>query len=120
MRETQTETKLTEEEVELIYCDECGTECSDEFRVKPTEVCVSCSDETTVTKAKDMMSTEENDSDGLEIHILFVLIALYPLFLALFWSDDSISDDKQFTVMLVSTLATAVWTMAITYLIFGV
>lgn len=45
MRETIVEEEITEKEVERVYCDECGDECTDNHRIEPQEVCKGCSSE---------------------------------------------------------------------------
>lgn len=73
------EIEVEETEVERIYCDECGDECTDDHRIEPKEVCVSCSSESAVDRVTALM-TPDVDEDGVPSALDMILfIGIFPI-----------------------------------------
>ena len=78
----ETEIEVEETEVERVYCDECGDECTDDHRIEPSEVCVSCSSESAFERVAQLATIEpDDDDDDVGIGPLLIMTALLPLVL---------------------------------------
>jgi hypothetical protein len=111
---TETETKVEEKEVEVVYCDKCGDECTDDHKIEPSEVCKRCSSESAVDRLMDLARPGE-DSFGKDIDSIAVFIGLVILFpvvfiLSAFGTQLSKGEKMDF---LLHSLGMAVWVLAI-------
>lgn len=77
MKETVTEYEEIEKEVERVYCDECGNECTDSHRIRPQEVCEGCSSRDHYATMRQFMSAEVDPSDDKHsiYSVLFLTVA---------------------------------------------
>lgn len=87
MKETITD--YEEVETELVYCDECGDECTEDYKVRPSHVCQSCSEDGVVYRTAEQMydrvmeNTPTSDmDDGLFTSTVIMsvfMLMIYPL-----------------------------------------
>lgn len=110
----ETEVEVTEEEVERIYCDSCGSDCTDEYRVEPSHVCTSCSDETAVDKVSQLMSDEGVDEGTGWLDTILMSI-LFPMVLIIIGSvivDSDYTDDREtMKIVVFCVLGMILWTV---------
>jgi hypothetical protein len=76
---TETETKVEEKEVEVVYCDKCGDECTDTYEIEPSEVCRRCSTTSAVERIADLATDEENFGELDSVPAFISLVVLFPL-----------------------------------------
>lgn len=111
MREQTIE--VEEREVERVYCDECGDDCTDDFQIEPSEVCQSCSSETAVDRVADLMEFDGDDGKPLlEVEVI-ILILIFPIvggmiFLSGLGRDGPSSADFRLMIMLI--FGSVLWT----------
>lgn len=80
----ETEIEVEEKEVERVYCDECGDECTDDHRIEPSEVCPSCSSESAFDRVAQLASVKPNDEeDEAPIGAVLIMTILLPLVLGI-------------------------------------
>lgn len=101
---------VEEQEIERVFCDDCGTECTHTYRVEPKDVCESCSDKTVVDKVRDSKIQSDKETLGISGVIFFSII--YPVVVALLVGEHEESDDTEFIALLI--LGTGLWTALIT------
>jgi hypothetical protein len=126
MRETEYE--LEEREVERIYCDECGSECTDDHEIEPKEVCPSCANDLTtyesIREITDYRQTPDKEpeidmtiGDFLLATILWPVVVIM-MFVSYFDGLDTPSREDWMTFMLISG-ASAIWTLLLAMLFLG-
>lgn len=111
----QEEVELEESSVERIYCDECGTETTDDYRIEPREVCPDCSGDTWFTSVKAMTSRfgEDYDNDRLGIAGALIVVGLLPMlmWLLLIGMDDIDNFDvEDYKFILSVVIGATLWT----------
>jgi hypothetical protein len=117
MRETEVE--IEEREVERIYCDECGDECTKNFKVEPSEVCKSCSSETAVDRVKDLMKEAGGNGKDLTTNDMLILTLMIPLWiLAIIFDNESTEEGGKIPIALI--LSGSIWTTIVILILFAI
>jgi len=110
----QTEIEVEEKEVERVYCDECGDECTDDHRIEPSEVCVSCSSESAFERVAQLATLEpDNDEDEASLGMVLCFTALLPLVLIvilLFVGDDGGPSMESMKLIFMFVVGSISWT----------
>lgn len=117
MRETVTEYEEVEQEVEKVYCDTCGGECTDDYKIEASEVCSGCASGSYYDTLKGYMQFEDremDDSFGLESFSIGVILA--PVILMASFDDSRSGVDGKVTthdarLMATVMIGSAVWTI---------
>lgn len=111
-----TEIEIEEKEVERVYCDECGDECTENHEYEPKEVCPGCAEDRSTWKdikslINDIGTTDdaENSLSDLIGGILAFPIVLAVIILLLFDNDEDTDTDDAIK-MFGFTVGSALWT----------
>ena len=113
----QTETEVVEKEVERVYCDECGSDCTEDHEYAAQEVCPSCSDGGTFDSAKDALkdvgafeSETEPDLAGSMLFIIMFPLTFTVIFLSYFDNEPEPTAGDWATFMTFS-IGSILWTV---------
>ena len=114
---TETETKVEEKEVEVVYCDECGDECTETYEIEPSEVCRRCSTTSAVERISELATDEENFGEIDSVGTFTALVLVFPLiFFMTLLGTEGVSRKERVNFML-HTTGMAVWLLTIVGLI---
>jgi hypothetical protein len=114
----ETEIEVEEIEVERVYCDECGGECTDDHRIEPSEVCPSCSSETAVERVGNLMRIGEDEGEP-KLTDIMLLVVIFPVIvpLILLSAPNKNGPDKtDLKLMLLFIIGSVSWTSLLFYI----
>jgi len=124
MRETEIE--VEEKEVEKVYCDDCGDECTDDHSYETKEVCPSCADGFTVFEtAKDALEQvngseySENLTIGWAIAFIIIAPIVYAVTIHMHLEENSDNLSREAILqIIIYTLGSILWTLIVVFVLF--
>lgn len=119
-----TKVEVEETEVDVVYCDVCDSECTDEYEVEPQDVCPSCAEgrstfgtvREAIESARQFDSSEDGD-DVIGFTQVLVMTIIWPIVFAVILIDGVSSDSNlstaDFSRFLLFAAGNIVWTALI-------
>lgn len=113
-----TKIEVDEKEVEVVYCDVCGDECTEDHEIEPQDVCPSCAtDRTTYASFQRALEhiVEVDDDEEIDSTDFILCFAIWPLvvvLLSLGGINGDIESRNDFLTFILFTSASVFWTIA--------
>jgi hypothetical protein len=120
----KTETEYEEKEVTRVYCDDCGSDCTDEYNDVKKQLCGGCTDWSTFERAASSMPRvipQKSDDKRAHFSLLLCGIPAYPLILLLtlhgYVRRDSKIEEADRDLLLMHVVGTMVFTAMATLIL---